>query len=227
MLRKLCLPLILAISASAFHPAISGGATSPEMGTASQVFQASVNRENAINGTTIFSEDILETGPNGVMRVAFKDSQVYLSSGTAVVVHRNEEGFALDLSRGVAVVSAAEARGFQVQVDGATIRPSGKHSTSAQIIWVSPQEFLLRSNHGDLEIVLGNDKKTVDSGLSYRVSIVPNDVASIDDPPPGAEPPAGKMPPGRKINLSKIIFGAAVIGATVGVVHVFVSPPFP
>jgi hypothetical protein len=226
MCLKTYLPLILAIVVSLFLPAMAKGASSAWLGTALQAYDASVNRENVPEGTNIYSEDSLETGASGVMRVEFGDSQLYLGSSTGVVVHRIGERFSLDVRCGTAVISAAATRSVQVEVDGTTIRPVGEHSTSAQIIWVSPQEFLLKSDHGDLEITLGNERKTVGSGLSYRVSIVPRDSASSDDPLPGPDPGVGASPAG-KMRLSKIIFGAVVIGATAGVLHVLVSPSVP
>lgn len=227
MARKFILPLVATLVAPIFIPIITTGAGGALMGIALQATESLINRDTAVDGTNIYAEDWLETGEKGAMSVELDDSRVFLSSDTTIKVHRIEDGFSVDLTRGAAVISTAEGRGFEALIDGATIRPVGKHATSAEIMWIGPQEFLLSGKHGDLEIILGGESKTVGAGSSYRVSVDPNDPSRKDNLAPGAEPGGGKSSgasPSGSNRLSVVTMSAASIGATFGVVRVLVSP---
>lgn len=108
----------------------------------------------------------------------------------------------------------AEGQTFELLSDGMTIRPAGvAEATVAQVMWVSPNELLLSSNRGPIQISYEGDTQTVQAGTSYRVFIQPDDSGPQDT---GGHGNAGPVPAGHhnKIVLVSVL---AVLAAVAGI----------
>jgi hypothetical protein len=155
---------------------------SAPLGVILQADNAQVGADITAGGATIYDGDRLQTESGGTLRAQLGGPQMYLRQNTSALVHGFPKGFSANLGTGTVVVSAIQGQTFQLIADGATIRPAGQQGAVAQITVVSANEVLLTSTRGALEITMGDEVKTIDSGTSYRMEV------EADEADPGAQP---------------------------------------
>jgi len=197
--------------------AMPANPASAPLGSILQAERAHAGADIASGGATIYDGDRLETQGDGTLRVRLGGSQMYLRPSTMTEVHGLSNGYSASLLQGTVIASSPEGQTFQLLANGATIRPLGTHATVAQVTWVNPNELLLTSNMGAIQVSFEGDVKTIEAGNSYRMEIAPEDAG-----PQGVGPTHG----GRN---HAIYFWIAAIGAAtaVGVWRALVSPGAP
>lgn len=215
--------LIAILSATIIQaPVMAAPATAPSapLGVVLLAENANVGVDATYSGATIYDGDRLQTPGNGTLRVRFGATQLALRQDTIADVHTFPNGFSADLAAGTVVASSAEGQTFQVIADGVTIRPVDSQPTSGQIAKISPTQLVLTSNHGTLQITMGDEVKTLDPGTSYRL-----EVESAEDSGPGPQP---QLPHPTARNRFLWIAVPVVTAATAVVVwRALVSPSSP
>src|SRR6266852_3396503 len=192
---------------------------SAPLGMVLQADRAQVGADVTSGGATIYDGDRLQTQVEGTMRAALGGPQLYLRHDTSAQVHVLPKGFSAELTAGTVVVSSTEGQTFQLVADGAMIRPVGTQPVVAQVTRVSANELRLTSSHGALEVTMGDEVKTVESGASYRMEVEPDP----SDPGPQG---SGPSPTARNRFIWIAIIGVSA-GAAIGVWRALVSPSAP
>lgn len=136
------------------------------------------------SGATIYDGDHLQTPANSTLRIRMGSQQLILRQNTVADVHALPNGFSANLGAGTVLVSSSAGQTFQVIADGATIRPVNAQPTSGQVNVVSSTELILTSTRGTMEVVMGDEVKTVEAGNSYRLEV------ESEDSGPGPNPQA-------------------------------------
>lgn len=148
-------------------------APSASMGVVLQEDRATLGSVPIANGSAIFDGDLLLTEGSGYLRARLGQSQVYMLPSSAIEVHRISSGFSASLGYGTVVLSSAAGETFQVLANGATIQPVADKPTLAQVTYISENELIVSSRHGDLLVSMGDESQTVKDGTSYRMMINP------------------------------------------------------
>jgi hypothetical protein len=181
-LPQACLSFILSL-AVVIAPVLvppANSATAP-LGVVLQAENAQVGADITAGGATVYDGDRLQTDNGGALRAQLRGSQIYLHQGTRTLVRGLPNGFSADLATGSVVVSATKGQSFQLLADGATFRPRGIEGASAEITRVNDKELRLTTTRGTIEIAMGEEVKTVDTGTSYRMEV---ETADPDPQPP-------------------------------------------
>ncbi len=165
-------------------PAMAAPASSPSapLGVVVASENAHVGAGVTTSGATIFDGDRLETPASATLRVRLGAGQMVLRQNSTADVHSFPNGFAATLDHGTILVSSAEGQTFQVIADGATVRPATAESAAGQISMISPTELVLTGTRGTLEVVMGEEVKTLEAGASYRMKV------ETEDPGPSPNP---------------------------------------
>jgi hypothetical protein len=170
-------------------------------------------------GMAVYDGDTLKTGEDQMFRVRLNGPQMIMRSNSLADVHAIEHGFSAVIKSGTVVISMNRGQEFKADADGIMIRPVGDAATVAEIALVSPNEIILGSEKGPLELELGTEKKTLEPGNSYRVEV------NSDQQEPG---PRGQRPkPAAKSHFTVIAIGAVAVGTTIVIWRAFVSPSVP
>ena len=170
-------------------------------------------------GSTVYEGDRLETSDSGTLRARLGGAQLILSKGTAAQVHGLGSGFSASLLRGTVVAYSAQGESFRVLANGAVIRPVNSQPAVAQITWLSPNQLLLTSRRGTLEIAMGDEVKTIEEGASYRIETE----AEAEPQGPGSGQPSHTA---RNRFLVIAVLGAAA-GVGIGAWRASISPDAP
>ncbi len=196
-----CGTALLLCMALTFSTAIA--APSASMGVVLQEDHASLGSVPITNGSAIFDGDNLLTEGSGYLRARLGQSQIYMLPGSSILVHRISNGFSASMGSGTIVLSSAAGERFQVLANGAMIQPAADKPTLAQVTYISENELLVSSRHGDLLVSMGDESQTVKDGTSYRMMINPG-----NGPGPQGNITSGK----NKFYLVLIVLAAAGAG---------------
>ena len=201
-------------------PVMAAPASSPSapLGVVLASENAHVGAGVTSSGATIYDGDHLQTADNSTLRVKLGSGQLVLRQNTIADVHSFPNGFSANLNAGTVVVSSAAGQTFQLMADGATIRPANAEPATGQVSMISSSELVLTATRGTLEVVMGDEVKTLEAGNSYRMEV------ESEDPP--AMPPQTTRPTARNHFLWIAI---PAVGIVTGVViwRALVSPPTP
>ncbi len=186
-------------------PANAAPVTAP-LGVVVAADQAKVGNNKALIGSTIFQGDLLVTEAAGQMQVRFDGTQARLLPGSVAVVNRLDSGVNAALLSGSVSMASPVGGTFSLSANGALVRPAASQAVAAQVTRVSPNELLLSSSKGALEVVFDGEVTTIDAGSSYRMLL----------DPAAAEPqgPVGTRAAGRSKRRVIFIAVAAAAAAT-------------
>jgi len=148
-------------------------APSPAMGVVVRAEGARLGSGKAIAGATVFSGDTLTTDAAGTLHVRVGAAQLCLLANSAAAVGQTSSGVSAVLGRGTVIFSSASAGAIEVHASEARIRPRTAQLTYAQVILVGAYEFLITSQRGSLEVIIGDELHAVPEASSYRVLIDP------------------------------------------------------
>jgi hypothetical protein len=199
-------------------PANAAPVTAP-LGVVVVAQQAHVGTSKAVSGSTVFQGERLATGEAGQLQVRFGGTQARLLPGSLAVVGQTGQGVNADLLSGSVSLASAAGDTFSLSANRAVVRPAASQAVVAQVTRVSPDELLLSSSKGALEVTYEGEVTTLQAGSSYRMLL-----------DPGAEPqrPAGTMPAGRSRRRAIFILlgvGAAATGIAIAAVSGSNSTP--
>lgn len=124
-------------------------------------------------GSTVYSGDRLATRQDGTLRLRVGGGQVYLLAESAATVESVGEGFRAALERGTFGFATAAAQPAAVVAAGATIRPAGSRAAHGQVSVVGPNELVVASYRGDVEVAFEGETFLVSAGNTYHLAMAP------------------------------------------------------
>jgi hypothetical protein len=187
-------------------------ASTPMFGTVQESSAAMVRGTPLVAGTTVFSEDKIEVGPNGHALIAFQGgAQLQLQANSQAQILRADkaERLQVEVQRGVARFRSSAQTQLEAVLADATIRPANGSVSAGYISFLSPTTAVIGAEKGALMITTAHDgaNATIPEGSSMSVRLVSDDTGS------GVKPAVqtGR----RKVVLLGLIIMGGVVGASI------------
>jgi hypothetical protein len=182
----------------------------PALGQVLQAERARLGPGVVVSGATLFDGDRLETGVGGSLRARLNTSQLYLPAESAAALHRAGQGVAAALEHGSAAFTSISPEGFELRVSDARVRAHAGQPALGRVTLLGANEFVVTCEKGELDVLVGDEVRSVAAPNSYRVM--------VGDADPGAGPqPSTKRGGTRPTILLWLLVGAAIAGTTYGV----------
>jgi hypothetical protein len=188
------------------------GATNELIGVGRAVGPAVINGDAFADGASLYSGDRIQTGvESNFLLVASPAERTELGPESAAQIRKDGEYLIIGLEAGKAIVRSAGKTVVLIEKHDLRVRPIGNSGSLAELTIVSPQRIQVSALRGSFEI----------SGGEVPTILNPNETALItDDTELAPEERANvKYPRKRKLGVV-ILVGAALAGATVGVVEI-------
>jgi hypothetical protein len=149
----------------------------PALGQIVQADRARLGGGLASGGATLFDGDRLSTDVSGSVRVRLGNSQFFLMADSAAAVRRSMTGATASLERGTAIFSMTSPDSFELEALDAHFRAhaASNESTLGQVTLTGANEFVVTCNRGALDVLIGDEVRTVTAESSYRVVLDPPD----------------------------------------------------
>lgn len=170
------------IQSSAFAEAV------PSLGQVIQADRARLGLVAVNSGATLFDGDRLETGPGGSLRARLLASetsapngtvrnaaQVVLLADSAAALHRTGSVSSASIERGTVAFSSAAPEAFELTASIARIRARSAQPTLGQVTLLGTNEFVVSCERGELEVLVGDEVRTVAANSAYRVIVDPDE----------------------------------------------------
>ncbi len=212
-LIRTCLVCLL-IVALVDLPALS--APAKPLGVVIQAQSAQVADVAGAGGTTVYAGDSLATDTGGSLRLRIGPAQLYLLSASAATLAEDPAGASATLTRGTAGFSSPGGAGIELRTELATIRAKSAQSTHARVTIVSPNELLVSSFRGPVEVETEGQTYALAEGNTYRLVADPKE----PDPP---DVRSARRRPKVKLFLLGVIGAGAGVGAWL--IHEAVESP--
>jgi hypothetical protein len=189
---------------------------SAALGMVTQAQSAQVDRATAAGGASVYPGDTLETGADGLMRLRVGAAQFYLLALSTATLAGSTNTVTADLVQGTIGFSSTGSEAIEVRAEQAVIRPKTSQPTHARVTVISPNQLIVSSYRGPLELRVGDEVYSIPEMTSYRVDITATDEGS------------GRFS-ARKTHAVLVLIGlVAVAAVTAYVVHrALVSPNHP
>lgn len=156
----LCLAIL---QASAFAE------VAPALGQVTQADHARMGTGALVSGTTLFEGDRLMTEVTGSLRANLSTGQLYLLADSTASVNRSGKGVRASLERGAAIFSSTGPEGLQLAAITAIVRARVARSTIGEVTLLGANEFVVNCQRGELEVIPGDEVRTVEAGHAYHV----------------------------------------------------------
>jgi hypothetical protein len=178
-----------------------------------QAQSAQVDRAAAAGGATVYPGDKLETGADGLMRLRLGAAQFYLLASSTATLAGNPNAVTADLAKGTIGFSSGGNDAIEVRAEQAVIRPKTSQPTHARVTVVSPNQLIVSSYRGPLELRVGDEVYSIPELTSYRVDITSQDEGS------------GRFS-SRKTHALLVLLGLVALGGfTAYMIHVALESP--
>ena len=187
-------------------------APSAALGTVVFANRARIGNADTSQGATVFSGDRLSTDNLGTVQVRISAARLLLASSSSATLAQEEARPSATLTAGTATFSTANSKAFALHVANAVLRPNTDQPTVGRVTVLGPQELIVKSLRGSLEIAVEDDVREIPEGAAYRVVLDPN--APEPQGPRGA---GTKVTGGRPIKGARSKFIWYVIAITGGV----------
>ncbi len=190
MQQRLRASLAALLSASFLAFPASASPANP-LGTIISAQRAHVGSTPASLGATIYGGDQLSTESAGTLQVRVGAARFYLAGSSAadVAAPDGTGSASFTLRAGTAVFSTSTARGFDLVVKDAHIRPRADGPVVAQVSIAGPKELIVTSRRGALAFTVGEETEIIPEATAVRVLL---------DPPPDPADPQGPRGAGTK-----------------------------
>jgi hypothetical protein len=170
VLRWLRLALTLLVAALLIELPVSAVSNSA-LGFVVQSRGALLDGAGATNGTSLYSGDVLATGADGSLNLQLSGSQLFLFPSSSLSLTDNAAGVTVALSAGVASFSTMQGSDISIRALGVLVRPKNPAATRAQVQLKGPDELLVTSYQGPLELDFNGQPYNLAEGHTYKVEI--------------------------------------------------------
>jgi len=186
------------------------------LGMVTQAQSAQVDRATAAGGASIYPGDTLETGIDGLMRLRVGTAQFYLFASSTATLAGSVNTVTADLAHGTMGFSSTGNEAIEVHAEQAVIRPKTSQPTHARVTVVGPNQLIVSSYRGPLELRVGDEVYSIPESTTYRVDITTEDQGS------------GRFTARKTHAVLVLLALIAIAGATGFLVHrALVSPNHP
>jgi hypothetical protein len=120
-------------------------------------------------GTTIFSGDILSTDIDGDIKVRIGQTTYELVGDTSAAFFAGQNGPIAELRRGTLKIADNSPEGFQIYASDVRIVSDQPRPIQGEVSFRSPCELEVRTSAGQMDVVAGSEKRSVDHDHAYRV----------------------------------------------------------
>jgi hypothetical protein len=144
---------------------------SAALGMVTQAQSAQVDRATATGGASIYPGDTLETGADGLMRLRVGMAQFYLFASSSATLAGSTNTVTADLAQGTIGFSSTGSEAIEVRAEEAVIRPKTSQPTHARVTIISPNQLIVSSYRGPLELRVGDEVYSIPELTTYRVDI--------------------------------------------------------
>ena len=151
---------------------------SAALGMVTQAQSAQVDRATAADGATVYPGDELETSADGLMRLRVGAAQFYLLASSTVTLAGKVNVVTADLAQGTIGFMSTGNEAIEVHAEQALIRPKTSQPTHARITILNPNQLIVSSYRGSLELRVGDEIYSIPELTSYRVDITSQDEGS-------------------------------------------------
>jgi len=156
--------------------AVPGWGGPSVVGNVASSRSATVRGTRLTPGSTVFSGDVIEVGPQGSARIALTEgAQVQVAEKSQVRLTKSADRVQLTIDRGLALFRTAEKSGVEVLLGDATIRPANDMSTVGILSVRSPRLAVIAAKRGALVVSTARDSKsvTLEEGQGMDVMLIP------------------------------------------------------
>jgi hypothetical protein len=196
-------------------PALAGGV----VGSAGPSEKALVRGAPLIQGTNIFSGDVVEVGPGGEGVITFgHNAMARFAAESAVRASRDASTIGLELLRGRMTYRTTADQPVVGTFADATVRSDNGQEAVAIVAFRDPKLVVVTAERGALAVTAGRNKRTVTvaQGQTVEVALVDDTAASAGGSQP-AQPQdqnsSKKKPSGAMWTTGAVLVGAAAVGA--------------
>lgn len=200
VVNRILRALLVAILVVSLVEAPVWGASTKAVGIVVQAEGAHLDNLVAADGANVYPGDSLATGAgNAILRMRSGTSQLYLLASSSATIADSSAGLAAVLRQGSAGFGSSALGAVEIKTPLATIRPKTAQPTHARVTITGPNELLIVSYHGALEVAADDQVYTVADGTSYRLVAEPETAFGSGDRS------------GRKRKTLLLLIGLAVI----------------
>jgi hypothetical protein len=151
-------------------PALAG--PSAPMGIVTSAQRAAIGHALAVDGTSIYDGDTLSTEATGALRLQFGGSQMVLTGGTVVTIHKTDAGVSATLVNGSVRFASIPGSPIDVRtLKSVVVRSKGDQPAVGQLTVTGPSSFQIGSTKGALEVSVNGVDHEVDEGAAYNVNV--------------------------------------------------------
>ena len=170
------------------------------LGSIAETARARLDGISASTGANLYPGDVVETDAAGVLRLRLGSGQLFLSAASSASLEQRGNFASVTLAKGAATFSLPDPLQFELKTPAGTLRGSGTHPTSGQVVIFTPQQIVVTASKGDLVLDHAGQFYTIREGRSYRIVIE-------DDPAmPHAAPSRSADRPNPAARHRKLLF---------------------
>jgi hypothetical protein len=163
---KAAISLLLCI---ALLQATAFAEVAPALGQVTQADHARLGNGALMSGATLFEGDRLTTEMTGSLRANLNSGQLFLLADSTASVRRAGKNVEASLERGAAIFSSTGPEGLQLAAITAIVRARLAQSTIGEVTLLGANQFVVTCQRGELEVLVGDEVRTVEAGRSYQV----------------------------------------------------------
>jgi len=164
--------LVLTFALVAAVPAFAGSSV---VGSVAGSMNATISGQPAVEGSTVFSGDVLKVTKDGAAIVTYGQAgRAVFGRNSDVSFTREGESVTARLASGTVSIfqPGAEPNGIQLKFDNVTVSPAGGYKTLGEVAMLG-DAVVIRTKEGAMSVNFGNGKTTqVPAGKVLR--LVPN-----------------------------------------------------
>ncbi len=200
---------------------------SPAWGDPNVVRNVSTSKTATVRGTsltpgsTIFSGDTIEVGPQGGARITLRGgAQVQVAENSLVRLTKLTDRIQLIVDRGTALFRTVEQSPVEALLGDATIRSANGLPAVGVVSVRNAQSAMIAAQKGTLLVSIAHDSGSVTlrEGEGAEVTLVPENDADKDKrKKKGGAVPAGSVPAGSLTAGKTVVIAAILAGLTTAI----------
>jgi len=213
--RHLIIAVLVGVLACS-PPALAGGGV---VGSAGPSEKAIVRGTPLLQGTNVFSGDVIEVGPGGEGVVTFgHNAMARFAADSAVRASRDATIIGLELLRGQMTYRTTPEQPVVASFVDALVRAEGGKEAVAIVAFRNPTLVAITAERGALDVSAGRDHRsvTVPEGQTVEVALVDDSAAKAENTPPPQTPDNSnsnnKKPSGMVWTTGAVLAAGAIIG---------------
>jgi hypothetical protein len=161
---------ILVLAALTCTCSVLSWAQNTPLGVVQQANQAHLGQGAVTEGATVYGGELLSTESGGLLELRVANSHFALLESSRASFFPRAKGSVAELSEGT-LTFRRDAGGSDIEVVASDVRiePEGDGAVMGQVTIVSPCKIKVTSLLGQLDVISGKEKRTINEKESYSV----------------------------------------------------------